>query len=111
MPYPEMGANRYVGSVVPDFLTENWRLHVGTDRKFLPMVFKGKLDLFHYDSDKTYYGRLWSYRYIWTKAKSGFLLVSDDIQDNFAFKDFCDQNNLEPLVFKDGSKYIGTVKK
>ena len=47
------------------------------------------LDLCHYDSDKSYYGRRWAYPKLWEALKTGGIFISDDIQDNWAFKEFC----------------------
>ncbi|MGC9328802.1 MAG: class I SAM-dependent methyltransferase, partial [Candidatus Hinthialibacter sp.] len=69
------------------------------------------LDLVHYDSDKSYTGRMKTYRRVWAALRSRGVLMSDDIGDNPAFRDFCEEAGAEPLVVKDGRKYQGIAVK
>lgn len=85
------------------------------DRKGVPRVLEEveALDLVHYDSDKTYSGRMWTYRRIWPVLRSGAPLMSDDVGDNLAFRDFVEEVGGEPLVVADpgGEKFQGLVRK
>jgi len=73
-------------------------------------------DFVHYDSDKSYYGRRWSYPILYKYLNTGGVFVSDDIQDNEYFKEFVETNNLEfyvlKLSYKSGyEKFVGVVFK
>jgi predicted O-methyltransferase YrrM len=111
MPYPKMNNENYVGCVVPESLRQKWTLIREPDRNGLVKALKmaGKLDFCHYDSDKSYSGRRWAYRLIWKHLNHGGILISDDIQDNIAFKKFCDEVKKEPFILEDNNRYIGII--
>jgi len=113
MPYPKMNNEDYVGIVVPDHLHSYWTLIRLPDDKGLKIALEktGELDLCHYDSDKTYSGRMFGYRLLWNALKPGGIFVSDDINDNMGFHDFCEKNNLEPVIVEIYGKYVGIVVK
>ena len=69
------------------------------------------LDLCHYDSDKTYYGRRWAYPKLWKALRPGGIFVSDDIQDNFAFREFVESRSLDYRVVESQGKYVGVCRK
>ena len=73
--------------------------------------FNSNLDLVHYDSDKSYYGRKWSQRIIWNNVKEGGVFVSDDVEDNSAFKEFVEEKKLDFMILKFEGKYVGVIKK
>ncbi|MCZ7550014.1 MAG: class I SAM-dependent methyltransferase [Anaerolineales bacterium] len=113
----------FVGCVVPPEYNEKWLIIRQADREALPKAIKrfGSIDLCHYDSDKTYEGRIWAYQRLWKALRLGGYLISDDISDNLAFRDFgqivganslvvkmsMDANNFSPAK----AKYIGIVRK
>ena len=74
-----------------------------------------EIDLCHYDSDKTYAGRLKSYRLLWPALRLGGYFISDDIDDNLGFAHFCRMVREEPLVVQtpatQGVKYVGLLVK
>ena len=72
---------------------------------------KSNLDLVHYDSDKSYYGRKWSQDLIWKHIKKGGLFISDDVEDNSAFREFVEENKLDFIILKFEGKYVGVIKK
>jgi len=110
MPYPGLD-NSYVGLVIPNELKKNWKLFSGADLYALPKALKfQKLnDLCHYDSDKYYEGRSWAYPMLWSSLRKGGILVSDDIENNSAFKDFSKKIKKDPIIvkFKNKNKEIG----
>ena len=83
------------------------------DRLILKNIFKihGKFDVCHYDSDKTYYGRIWSYELIFKNLRYNGLLVSDDINDNEAFIDFAKIKKKKVYVIKGIKNYVGVIIK
>lgn len=113
MPYPGVNNDAYVGYVVPENLRANWQLIRLPDRDGLPKAIKalGQLDLCHYDSDKTYDGKLWAYPLLWNVIRSRGYFISDDISDNLAFKDFVKSIDLEPTITQWNGKFIGVLTK
>ncbi len=103
----------YVGCVIPKSYRIHWNLYRFADKESLPKIFEKihAVDVVHYDSDKTYDGRMWAYKLLWEKLRSGGAFMSDDIGDNAAFKDFCTQNNLQPHVIEFDGKYAGVIFK
>lgn len=113
MPYLSQNGDKYVGCVVPDDLRKNWKLFRFADKESLPKIFKeqSEFDFMHYDSDKSYNGRMWAYPILWEKLRKGGILMSDDVSDNAAFMDYCVQNNLKPVIVGFDDKYAAFVIK
>lgn len=107
LPDPE----RFVGWVVPDDLRDRWTLDVRGDRVALPRFRQlvGRIDVVHYDSDKTAAGRTFA----WTTLKDALavdsLFIWDDVQDNFHYRDLVDDLGVEPQVLEFEGKYVGLV--
>ena len=114
MPYPKMNNEDYVGIVVPHSLQKKWHLIRQPDRRGIIKAIKKinrPVDICHYDSDKSYYGRSYGYPLLWDALKKGGIFISDDIQDNLAFKNFVESKNLVFAVTEYKGKYIGITKK
>lgn len=118
MPYPGRNNDRYVGCVVPTNLRAQWTLIRRADRQGLPKAVRtlGQFDMCHYDSDKSYAGRMWAYPLLWEHLRPGGILISDDISDNVAFLDFCEHLKINPLIVEmastqRGKKYVGLLRK
>jgi predicted O-methyltransferase YrrM len=114
MPYPKMNNEDFVGIVVPEYLKAKWSLIKEPDRNGIKKALKkfgGTIDFCHYDSDKSYYGRRYAYPILWKALKNKGIFISDDIQDNFAFKEFVEIRKLNFAVTKSAEKYIGIVYK
>src|SRR6185295_5950908 len=109
MPYAKMGNEDYVGIVVPPELKSHWTLLRESDVSGLPKALKNQpyLDLVHYDSDKSYLGRMTSYPALYDKLRTGGVFISDDINDNLAFKHFCEQHQKRPVITQFENKYVG----
>lgn len=114
MPYPKQNNEKYVGLVIPEILKNKWNLIREPDingiKKALN-IFKGKIDLCHYDSDKSYEGRKYAYPLILNSIKDGGYFISDDIEDNGFFAEFVNQRKLNYEVIKCNGKYVGIIKK
>lgn len=112
-PYPGMGNEPYVGCVVPDYLRKNWKIIRLADRKAVPMAIKklASVDMVHYDSDKSYHGRMNTYFKLWHALKFKGIFVSDDISDNLAFRDFCKKIKTPPIIIYSMQKYVGIIIK
>jgi len=113
MPYVGMDNDDHVGCAVPDSLRPQWTLLKTSDRQGIPAGLRklGRLDICHYDSDKSYQGRMWAYPRLWEALRSGGIFVSDDIGDNVAFREFCNSLKIEPIVFKYKGKFVGLMTK
>jgi hypothetical protein len=114
MPYIKLNNDDYVGCVIPDDLKIKWELQRLPDISGIPMAikkFNGNIDLCHYDSDKSYTGRMFAYPLLWKALEKNGIFISDDIQDNIAFNQFAETVEHEPLVFEYRGKYVGVIIK
>lgn len=113
MPYLAQDGDQYVGYVVPEQLKKHWKLFRFADRESLPKIFSENqvFDVLHYDSDKSYSGRMWAYGELYQHLRKGGVFISDDIGDNSAYQDFCEKNNIETTVVEYEGKYIGVFIK
>lgn len=101
---------KYVGYVVDEGLKGHWRLFIDGDENNIPKILneiKRPVDLFHYDSDKSYEGRNFAYDMIAPKLSDKALVIFDDIQDNMHFHDFVAEKQFEYKIFEFEGKYIG----
>ena len=113
MPYPKRGNEPHVGCVVPDNLKSNWKCWPEPDKYAIPRILRetDSLDLVHYDSDKSFRGRMWAYRLLWKNITEKGVLISDDIDDNVAFKEFCEELGVNPYVIKYENRFVGVIIK
>lgn len=87
-----------------------WRLHVTHGRvKDLERVLKeiGDLDIFFHDADHSYWAQTGEFKLAKKYLKHGGILVSDDIDSSWAFRDFCNEHNLRMNILQDKSKLFG----
>ncbi len=103
----------YVGLLVPDNLKDNWKLIKGPAKESLPKALKvvPQIDICHYDSDKTYKGRMFAYPLLWDALRSGGILISDDIGDNLAFNRFAKYVDVKPIIVKKNKGHVGLLLK
>jgi predicted O-methyltransferase YrrM len=113
LPYFKYRNDRWVGVVVPPELRSAWTLYRMADREGLPRALRaaGQVDLVHYDSDKSVEGRLFAYPLMWQSLRAGGIFVSDDVNDNLAFRDFSAEVGLDPVVVRNGNKHQGLLVK
>lgn len=114
MPYPTKNNGEYVGAVVPLSLRHNWQLIRKPDNPGISDAINlvgGKIDLCHYDSDKSWWGRKYAYSILWNSLRSNGIFISDDIQDNLYFYEFVKNNSLEFAVTEFDEKFIGIIRK
>ena len=114
MPYQSQETDPWMACVVPAALRDHWTLIRKPDRDALPALTRdlGAIDFAHYDSDKSYEGRLFAYGLLYQHLSPGGVLMSDDVDDNLGFRDFARGLGLDPLVLRrhDG-RYVGLVQK
>ena len=70
-----------------------------------------EIDLCHYDSDKSWWGRHYAYPILWKSLNSKGLFISDDIQDNLYFPEFVKKNSLNFAVVEFDGKFVGLIRK
>src|SRR5690349_18983787 len=104
---------KYVGIIVEPELKEGWHLYTAGDEANLPAILaqaKGKkIDMLHYDSDKSYTGRVRALKILHDHFHSDSWLLFDDINDNSHFKDMVENDKHAYRIFKLKRKYIGVI--
>jgi len=102
---------KYIGYLAKnDSNEDNWFLDIRGDDVALPKIVKrleNKIDLLHYDSDKSYSGRDNALKILSSKIDSKTIIIFDDIQNNLHFKDYVQKNKKDYRVYKFEGKYIG----
>ena len=114
MPMVRQTDYHLIGAAVHKDLKGNWELLREPDKHGLNKAIKKhnySYDLAHYDSDKSYYGRKWSQPLIWKYLRKGGVFISDDIEDNSAFREFVVLSHLDFSVLKFEGKYVGVIRK
>jgi len=114
MPYPKMNNEAFVGIVVSERFRNAWTLVREPDRQGIEkavQIFSNEIDLCHYDSDKSWWGRQYGFKWLWEALKPGGIFISDDIQDNMAFAEFVEDKKLNFSVTESDGKYVGILKK
>lgn len=108
LPDPE----KYIGVVVPRSLEERWTLYIDGDDANLPRILDSvdHVDLFHYDSDKSYAGRRSAMMTIEGHLSEDAIVMMDDVGDNAFFYDYVESNDIENWnVFEFRGKYVGVI--
>lgn len=102
---------KFIGFVVPEELHANWFVDIRGDRVALPEIAKmvPSVDLFHFDSDKSYSGRQFAVELMAPLLTPSGVVIMDDIQDNLFFADWVEREGLDPVVFSFEGKYLGAV--
>lgn len=102
---------QYVGILVEEKLRKNWKLYINGDESNLPEIVTSigeqQVDLFHYDSDKSYSGRVRALKIMKPCLTENSLIVFDDIVDNSHFMDLVLQNNWSYRIIRFEKKLIG----
>ena len=103
---------KYIGYLAKNESNNDlWFLDIRGDDIALPEIIKKmtskNIDLFHYDSDKSYSGRANALKFISSKTSSKTIIIFDDIQNNLHFKDFVEENKKDFYVFEFDGKFTG----
>lgn len=110
LPYPHIkGSEKVVGIVVDEELKSHWKLFLNGDEISLPKILSNisSIDLFHYDSRKTFKGREFAWKLIETRLAKNAIVIYDDVQDNFHFKKLVESLNCDFRVFNFLGKFVG----
>ena len=95
-----------------DNLRNKWHLFIEGDENNLPKILKKikNIDLFSYDSDKTYAGKLKTFKEVYKYLTENSVVILDDIQDDSFFYDFIQKNNISNWkLFEFQNKYFGVI--
>jgi predicted O-methyltransferase YrrM len=114
MPYPKMKNERFVGIVVPEALRGPWTILHEPDRHGIEKAVLqagAPIDVTHYDSDKSWWGRQYAYPLLWRALRPAGIFISDDIQDNMAFAEFVAARKPVFAVTELEGKYVGIARK
>ncbi|WP_085909940.1 class I SAM-dependent methyltransferase [Kiloniella majae] len=106
IPDPE----RYIGIIVPEKLKKNWKLFIEGDQKNLPKICEAisEINLFHYDSEKSYEGRDFAMSFVKDKLSQNAIVIMDDIQNNDFFFDYINKESIKNFqIFEFEGKYLG----
>ena len=103
---------KYIGALVDRDIYKNWELEIEGDSVNIPRFLNSieKIDLFHYDSDKSYGGKLKTFELVRPKLSINSVVIFDDIQDDNFFKNLVINNNYEFKIFKVDNKFIGLIE-
>lgn len=107
-------SKKYIG-FLPKQLNydKNWTLLTEGDEfnipKFLNKIGKDKIDLFHYDSEKSYRGKQNTMKLINNNTNHDTIYIFDDIQDDFFFRDFVKKKKIKFVVLAKGDKFCGVA--
>ena len=94
-----------VGGVIPLDLRSRWTLILGNSLQVLPGVLaqQENISMFVHDSLHTYDHMMAEYRLGYDALEPGGLLISDDVNYNSAWSDFCKSKNQESKTISKGS--------
>ena len=103
---------KYIGALVDRDIYKNWELEIEGDSVNIPRFLNSieKIDLFHYDSDKSYGGKLKTFELVRPKLSINSVVIFDDIQDDNFFKNLVVKNNYQFKIFKVDGKFIGLIE-
>jgi predicted O-methyltransferase YrrM len=99
-----------VGMAVPKRLRHRWNLILGDSKIELPRLLKdvGSIDVFFHDSLHTYEHMMFEFKTAWPKIKKNGYLISDNIDQNNSFIDFCKAIECKPVIL---SANLGIIVK
>lgn len=102
-----------VGHILTDGERADWNLHVlaAPQRKSFSEILNSipSVDMFVHDSDHTYGWQLFEYKAAWEAMTPNGILLSDDVDHNLSFYDFCIKSKKTPLLLVDTRKVSGLI--
>lgn len=90
LPSPKLPPGKEPGWIVPEWLRKRWDLSLGKSSELLPDLLEEvkEIDIFLHDSEHSYENMYWEYKTAWGYIRKGGLLLSHDVSQNAAFRDF-----------------------
>lgn len=106
--FRQAGAADQIGLLVAPELHKRWTLLIDGDEENLPKIMQQvpRVDLLHFDSDKTYKGRTFAFATVKPKLAEDAIVIFDDVQDNTHFIDIA---RPDAVVFQERRKYLGIL--
>ncbi|MCL4480253.1 MAG: class I SAM-dependent methyltransferase [Candidatus Thermoplasmatota archaeon] len=93
-----LGKRQKVGWIVPDDLTSDWEIKIGSTKEILPKI-DHKFDMFYHDSDHSEENMLFEFDWACGHLKPQGVLISDDIDLNRAWDMFLKRHyNFHEIV-------------
>ena len=90
LPSPKLPPGKEPGWVVPGHLRKRWDLRAGKSSDLLPGLLTEvkEVCIFLHDSEHSYENMYWEYKTAWKYLRKGGLLLSHDVSQNQAFRNF-----------------------
>jgi predicted O-methyltransferase YrrM len=90
LPSPDLPSGKVHGWMVPEHLRKRWDLRAGKSSDLLPTLLLEvkEVDIFLHDSEHSYENMYYEYKTAWAHIETGGLLLSHDVSQTAAFKDF-----------------------
>ena len=90
LPPPSLPPGKEPGWIVPEHLREKWDLKLGKSTYLLQDLLSEvkEVDIFLHDSDHSYENMSWEFRTAWPYIRKDGLLLSHDVSQNAAFREF-----------------------
>ncbi len=105
---------KYIGYLAKNEINKkDWYLDIRGDDVAIPEILKRvgdeKIDLIHYDSDKSYSGRDNVLKRLKPKINNKTIIIFDDIQNNLHFKNLIKTNKKNYFILEFQGKYLGII--
>jgi predicted O-methyltransferase YrrM len=102
MPNPES----IIGCLVEEDLRDRWHLYLDADEVNLPRIMAQvpAVDLFHYDSDKSYSGRSFGVDLVRAKLAPEGVMIMNDVRNDSWFYDTAANSASDTMVFLSRSR-------
>jgi predicted O-methyltransferase YrrM len=93
--------DQFIGVMVEQPLRKYWTYLTKGDRHNMPALLAEmpRVDLFHFDSDKSRGGRVFAWSEVKQKLHANSIIIFDDVQDNFHFRDDVAHNQAQWKIF------------
>jgi len=105
---------QYIGYLAKNEANKSdWYLDIRGDdvaiHEILKKIGNNDIDLFHYDSDKSYSGRDKALKNLYPKINPKTVIIFDDIQDNLHFKNLTEKTKENYCIIDFKGKYLGIL--
>jgi hypothetical protein len=98
------------GYAIPNSLRKRWVFVSKKSSEILPSLLKelGEIGMFLHDSLHTYENMMYEFETVYPFITKGGIILSDDINFNKAFQDFCKKHSLHPVFLN--NNFAGVKK-
>jgi len=97
------------GYAIPDNLKRRWFFISKKSSEALPSLLErlNQVDMFLHDSLHTYENMMYEFETVWPFITKNGVMLSDDIDFNKAFQEFCKKHNVHPVFLSNNFAGIG----